>query len=112
MVDFRKKRELPTLYWRDSDIIPKICKTFDFLKNYSVNLFSVENESMGANSGVPTEVAFFFEKLIKLCNWTNLFKIDRISKIFFLYGFSVSIPTAVFEIIQKIAQFRVIAARS
>ena len=76
---------------RDSDVIPKFCKIFDCSKNFFDNLISMKNESHGSNTGVLAfaQVDVFFKKLIKFCNWTNMFKIDKISKNFFLRRFSV-----------------------
>ena len=90
-------------YWRDSDIIPRICKIFDFSKDNFIKLSSMNNDSYRSNSGVLAfaQVDVFFKKLIKLCIWTNMFKIEEMSRNFFLHRFSLWIPTSHLKILPK-----------
>ena len=64
---------------------------------------SMKNELHRSKSGVLAlaQIAFFFKKLIKFCIWTNMVKINEISKNFFLCRLSVCIFTQLFKIFSK-----------
>ena len=71
--------------WRDSIVIPKNCKIFEFSKNLFVNLLSMQNESYRWNFGslAYVRVDVFFEKHTQSCSWIILVKIKEIAKILF-----------------------------